>query len=59
MVTGKDPLGVEAVVVILSTEFPEAVVEVGLKLAVAFDGKPLALHATVPVKPFKAARVTV
>jgi hypothetical protein len=59
MVTGKDPLGVEAVVVMVSTEFPEPVVEVGLKLAVAPDGNPLALHATVPVKPFKALRVVV
>src|ERR1700693_4442926 len=56
MVSGKDPLGVEAVVVMVSTEFPEVVVEVGLKLAVAPNGKLLALHATLPVKPFEGLR---
>jgi hypothetical protein len=52
MVTGKEALGVEALVVIVSTELPGAIVEVGAKAEVAPDGKPEALHATVPVKPF-------
>ena len=41
MVTGNDPWGVEALVVMVSTEFPEPVVEVGLNVAVAPKGKPL------------------
>jgi hypothetical protein len=59
MVTGKDLLGVEGEVAMVSTEFPEVVVEVGLKAAVAPDGKLLALQATLPVKPFEGLRFTV
>src|ERR1700692_2207243 len=59
IVTGKDALGVEALVVMVSTEFPGAIVEVGAKVAVAPDGKSETLQATVPVKPFWAVRFTV
>jgi hypothetical protein len=40
------------VVVTVTVEEPELVIEVGLKLALAPEGKPLALKATVPVNPF-------
>jgi hypothetical protein len=43
----------------VSVEDPEPLMEVGLKLAVAPEGKPLALSATVPVKPFCGATDTV
>jgi hypothetical protein len=38
----------------VSVEEPEPLTEVGLKLAVAPDGRPLAANVTVPVKPFTA-----
>ncbi len=40
-------------------ELPEPATEVGLKLAVAPLGKPMALKVTVPAKPFTAATVAV
>jgi hypothetical protein len=49
---------VELEVVIVNVEVPEPVTEVGLKLAVAPDGKPLALKVTVPEKPFEGVTVT-
>jgi hypothetical protein len=35
----------------IKVEEPELVTEVGLKLAVVLDGKPLALRGTVPGNP--------
>jgi hypothetical protein len=53
------PGGFELVVVTVSVEEPEPLREVGLKLALAPEGKPLALKATVPVNPFCGVAVTV
>ena len=38
---------------------PEAPIDVGLKLAVAPRGKPLALNVTVPLNPFSGVAVIV
>lgn len=46
------PAGVELAVVTVSVEEPEPLREVGLKLALVPEGKPLALNARVPVNPF-------
>jgi len=35
----------------VSVDDPDVVTELGLKLAVAPEGRPLALRLTVPVKP--------
>ena len=43
----------------LTVELPEALIDAGLKLAVAPVGNPLALSVTVPVKPFSAPTVAV
>jgi len=40
-------------------EEPEFATKFGLKLAVVFAGKPLALRLTVPEKPALAVTVTV
>jgi len=40
-------------------EVPEPVTEVGLKLALALDGRPDALKLTVPAKPFCEVTVIV
>jgi hypothetical protein len=53
------PLGVELAVATVSVEEPELLMEVGLKLALAPEGKPPALRATVPVNPFCGVAVTV
>ena len=53
------PVGVEAVVVIVTVDEPEPVTEVGLKLAVAFAGSPLMLKLTVPSNPPKEPTLTV
>ena len=53
------PSGVELAVATLSVDEPEPLIEAGLKLAVAPEGKPLALKATVPLNPFCAAMLTV
>jgi hypothetical protein len=45
------PLGVVELVVTVMVEEPEPVIGLGLKLALAPLGKPLALKATAPVKP--------
>jgi hypothetical protein len=58
-VSVKLPVGVELVVVTVSVEEPEPLMEVGLKLALAPEGKPLALNATVPEKPFCEVTMTV
>ena len=59
MVNGKLPVGVLLAVVTVIVEEPEVVTDVGLKLAVAFAGNPLALKVTVPVKPPLGVTVTV
>jgi hypothetical protein len=46
-------------VVTVIVEEPEVVTEVGLKVAVAPAGSPLALKVTVPVNPFSALTVAV
>ena len=51
MVNGKLPVGVVLLVVIVNVELPEVVMDAGLNEAVAPAGIPLALRATVPVKP--------
>ena len=53
------PVAVEAVVVTFKVEEPEPLIDAGVKLADAPDGKPPSLSATVPVNPFCAAMVTV
>jgi hypothetical protein len=39
-------------VISVTVEYPEPVIEAGLKLTVAPLGSPVALNATVPVNPF-------
>jgi hypothetical protein len=53
------PAGVFLVVEIVTTVFPLPVIEVGLNLAVAFAGKPLALKVTTPLNPFIGLTVAV
>ena len=57
IVMGYDPAGVELRVVIVRVEDPEPLIVLGLKLALAPDGKPLALKLTLPLNPFKAVTV--
>ena len=59
MVRLKVPVGVEAAVETVSVEVPEAVTLAGLKLPVAFAGRPFTESATVPAKPLMAPTVTV
>ena len=59
MVSVEFPVGVEVAVVTLREDDPEVLIEVGLKVAVAPEGKPFALSAMDPVNPFCAAAVTV
>ena len=54
MVIVKLPAGVEPLVETLSVEDPEPLTEVGLKLAEAPAGNPLALKETLPLKPLIA-----
>jgi hypothetical protein len=53
------PGGVLVVVVTVSAEFTPGVIELGLNEAIAPAGNPLALKLTEPVKPLRAAAVTV
>jgi hypothetical protein len=53
------PVGVFEAVATVRVEFPDAVTEAGLYDAVAPAGSPLALNATVPVKPLVGVTVTV
>jgi hypothetical protein len=46
-------------VVTVIVEFPEPFTEVGLKLALAPDGRPDALKVMVPANPFTALAVAV
>jgi hypothetical protein len=49
---------VELKVETVSVDDPEPLIEVGLKLAVAPDGNPLALIDTLPLNPFRAVTLT-
>jgi len=53
------PAGVDVLVVTDIVEEPEPATEVGLKLALAPEGKPLALNVTLPVKPPDSVTVVV
>jgi len=53
------PVGVVLTVVTVIVDGPEPVTELGLKLAPAPVGSPLALKLTAPVNPFTAPTVTV
>lgn len=60
MVMVKVPVGVKVgSVVTVRVEEPEVVTDVGLKVAVAAAGSPVALNVTVPAKPFSAVIVAV
>lgn len=59
MVSVELPVGVEVAVAMLREEDPEVLMEAGLKVAVAPEGRPLALSAMDPVNPFCATAVTV
>ena len=53
------PPGVFGVVVTLSVEVPDPVMDDGVSDAMVSAGKPLALKPTVPVNPFAAPMATV
>lgn len=53
------PVGVLAVVVMVSVELPDVVMYVGAKEGEAPVGKPVAAKLTWPLKPFRAATFTV
>ena len=57
MISVELPAGVELVVETVRVEDPEPLTDVGLKLAVAPAGKPLAAKVTLPLKPFSAVIV--
>jgi hypothetical protein len=60
MVMVAEPVVVLLVVVMVSVDDPEPpLTEAGLKLAVAPEGKPLALSVTVPVYPLTGLTVAV
>ena len=59
MVTVYMPAGVEDDVDTLTVEVPDPVTDVGLNVAVAPVGNPLALSATLPLNPLKAVTVPV
>ena len=52
MVTVEVPCGVVDDVVTLIVDVPEPATDVGLKLALAPLGNPVAVNATLPLKPF-------
>lgn|SRR5579862_2192485 len=51
--------GVLEEVVTVSVEVPEVLIEVGLNVAVAPEGVPVALNETVPLNPLAGVTVTV
>jgi hypothetical protein len=59
MVIVELPIGVLPVVVMVSVEDPDVLIDAGENDGVAPLGKPLALRLTVPVKPFSAPTFTV
>ena len=52
------PATVALEVEIVSVDVPEPEIEAGEKLAVTPEGRPVALRATVPLKPFVAVELT-
>ena len=58
-VTVKVPLGVVVAVVTLSVEDPPTATVAGVKVAVAFAGRPLAVNVMLPANPLSAAVFTV
>jgi len=52
------PATVAPEVEIVSVEVPEPEIDAGEKLAVAPEGRPVALSVTGPLKPFFAVEVT-
>ena len=58
MLIGKFPAGVVNPVVTVMVEEPEPMTDVGLKLALAPVGKPVALKVTFPLKPREEVTVT-
>src|SRR5450432_1901210 len=59
IVSGKLVAGVETAVPRVSTDDPDVVMDVGLKLAVVPEGSPLTLRPTAPVKPPAGVTLTV
>src|SRR5579859_1927733 len=59
MVSVYVPAGVELLVETLSVDVPAPLIEAGLKLAVAPEGKPLTPNNTLPLKPLRALTVAV
>jgi hypothetical protein len=59
IVSGYDPIGVVLAVVTVIVDEPLVVTEVGLNVADAPAGRPLALKVTVPVNPPLGVTVTV
>jgi hypothetical protein len=59
MVKVEVPLGVVPRVVICRVEEPEPATMDGLKVPVAFLGKPVTLNETVPLNPIEGVTVTV
>jgi hypothetical protein len=55
----KVPVGVLRLVLTVSVDEPDVVIDEGLKLALVRRGNPLTLRLTVPVKPEPAVMVTV
>jgi hypothetical protein len=59
IVSGYVPGGVPVLVVTASVDDPEPMTELGENEAVAPDGRPVTLSATLPTKPFIAETVVV
>jgi len=59
IVSAELPVGVLLLVCTVSVELPEPVTDVGLNVAVAPVGNPLAVKLTLPAKPFKLPTFTV
>lgn len=55
----KVPVLVDAVVLTVMVDEPEPVTVIGLKLAVAPVGRPVAVKVTVPLNPLMAAMLVV
>src|SRR5579872_152014 len=58
-VNGYVPAAVEALVGMVSVEFPEVLTAAGLKPGVVPAGSPVALRETEPLNPFTAATLAV
>jgi len=53
------PVDVDALVLTVIVDVPWPVTELGLKLALEFNGNPRTLSVTVPLKPLIGVTVTV